>query len=281
MPADRKRWLLVVASVVVLATGLLALRLLTASEEAPASNEPTAATLSDESRVLRLRAEVRSVRPHDPEAFTQGLLWYQGKLYESTGQYGTSSLRRIDPATGQVEQSVKLADDLFAEGLARVGERLIQLTWRAGRAIVYDLPRLEEVGRLEYTGEGWGLCFDGQRLVMSNGTDTLTLRDPESFRETGRLQVTLEGRPVRHLNELESAEGWIYANVWQSEAILRIDPSTGAVRARIDASGLLSPAERARVGILNGIAYEPLSATFLLTGKLWPKLFEVVFVEAN
>ncbi len=138
-----------------LAVGLLALRLSNGGGEAPASAEASPA--NGESSVLRLRAKVVGVRPHDPEAFTQGLLWHQGKLYESTGQHGTSSLRRIDPATGQVEQSVKLADDLFAEGLARVGERLIQLTWQAGQALVYELATLEEVGRLEYAGEGWGL----------------------------------------------------------------------------------------------------------------------------
>ena len=197
------------------------------------------------SEVLRLGVQVREVRPHDSGAFTQGLLWSEGKLYESTGEYGESSLRRVDPVSGEVEKQVSLPADLFGEGLALVDSRLIQLTWQAGVALVYDLKTFEEIDRYSYEGEGWGLCDDGYRLFMSNGTATLSLRDRDSFEEMDRLQVTLEGRVLGALNELECAEGWVYANVYQTDAIVRIDPQTGEVGAVINAAGLLSPEEQA------------------------------------
>lgn len=227
--------------------------------------------------VLHLAAKVLQSHPHDPTAFTQGLLWHQGKLYESVGQYGRSGLRRVDLASGQVEASVDLAPDLFGEGLARVGDRLIQLTWRHGVALVYDVEGLRETGRLSYQGEGWGLCWDGRTLFMSDGSHVLTLRDPNSFEVRGRLAVTWEGNPLSRLNELECAEGWIYANVWQTDTIARIDPQSGTVRAIIDAGELLEPSEKAAAGVLNGIAYDSDRSIFLLTGKQWPRLFEVVF----
>lgn len=229
------------------------------------------------SEVLRLGVQVREVRPHDSGAFTQGLLWSEGKLYESTGEYGESSLRRVDPVSGEVEKQVSLPADLFGEGLALVDSRLIQLTWQAGVALVYDLKTFEEIDRYSYEGEGWGLCDDGYRLFMSNGTATLSLRDRDSFEEMDRLQVTLEGRVLGALNELECAEGWVYANVYQTDAIVRIDPQTGEVGAVINAAGLLSPEEQAAAEVLNGIAYRSETRSFLLTGKYWPSMFEVEF----
>ena len=235
-----------------------------------------AATESGE--VLRLGVRVREVMPHDPGAFTQGLLWSEGRLYESTGEYGSSSLRRVDPASGAVEKKVDLASDLFGEGLALVGERLIQLTWKRGVALVYDVETFEEVDRYSYEGEGWGLCYDGHRLFMSDGSGSLSVRDRDSFEELTRLQVSLEGRPLGALNELECAEGWIYANVYQTDAIVRIDPLSGEVRAVILVAGLLSPEERAAADVLNGIAYRGDNNSFLLTGKHWPAMFEVEFI---
>lgn len=234
-------------------------------------------TPASPTEVLRLVAQVREVLPHDPGAFTQGLLWSGGRLYESTGEYGKSSLRMVDPATGMVDKKVSLAPDLFGEGLALVDDRLIQLTWQRGVALVYDVESFEEVDRHSYQGEGWGLCYDGYRLYMSNGTATLSLRDGDSFDELERLQVTLEGRPVGALNELECAEGWIYANVYQTDIIVRIDPHDGEVRAVINAAGLLGPEERAAADVLNGIAYRGDRSSFLLTGKYWPSMFEVDF----
>lgn len=229
----------------------------------------------------RLRVEVVGSAPHDPAAYTQGLLWHEGKLYESTGQYGHSTLRRIDPTSGEVEAMVELSPHLFGEGLARVGERLVQLTWREGVVLVWDLARLEEVDQWRFSGEGWGLCHDGRHLVMSDGSSDLTFREPSGFAAVRRVQVRLDGRPLGRLNELECAEGWIFANVYGSDRIVRIDPESGDVTAIVDASGLLSGEEAGSVDVLNGIAYQPIRQTFYVTGKLWPKLFEVRFVPVG
>ena len=224
-----------------------------------------------------LVVRIRSDRPHDPRAFTQGLELHGGRLYESTGGFGSSTLRRVDPRTGELEASVSLPADLFGEGLAVVGDRLIQLTWRAGQAIVWDPEEMREVGRLSYEGEGWGLCFDGRRLVMSDGSDTLTFRDSETFEVLGQVRVSLAGRSLTALNELECVDGAVWANVWQTDEIVRIDPFSGRVLAVVDASALLPTHERQRADVLNGIAWDAEAGTFLLTGKLWPRLFEVFF----
>jgi glutaminyl-peptide cyclotransferase len=224
-----------------------------------------------------LRVRVLASYPHDPGAYTQGLLWHQGALYESTGQYGHSRLRRVDLGSGEILAERALPDEVFGEGLARVEDRLVQLSWKAGRAWSYDLAGFALLGEWSYSGEGWGLCFDGARLWMSDGSDRLLQRDPITFDPLSELRVTLEGRPAALLNELECAEGWIYANVYQSDWILRIDPSTGEVRGLIDASGLLVASEREGVDVLNGIAYNPDKEVFYLTGKYWPRLFEVSF----
>lgn len=225
-----------------------------------------------------LRIKVLRTYPHDRDAFTQGLIWRDGLLYESTGLVGRSSLRKVDLASGAVKQQVAVAPPYFAEGLADVGNRLFQLTWQHGRVFVYDKNTLNRVGELAYQGEGWGLCHDGRALVMSNGGDALTVRDPKTFAVTRTIQVTENGRPLARLNELECVGGDVYANVWTTDTIVRIDMKTGHVTAKIDATGLLSPAERIGADVLNGIAYDPADRTFLITGKLWPKLFRVTFV---
>ncbi|HEY0709225.1 MAG TPA: glutaminyl-peptide cyclotransferase [Polyangia bacterium] len=219
--------------------------------------------------------------PHDRGAFTQGLLYANGKLYESTGLVGRSSLRRVDLTTGQVETEKTVEAPLFAEGLALAGDELFQLSWQNGRALVWRLDTFERVREHSYSGEGWGLTFDGQRLIMSDGGPRLTFRDLKTFAASGGIDVTRAGRPVPNLNELEWAEGHVYANVWQSESIVRIDPATGEVTATIDASGLLSPEERQNTDVLNGIAYVPERGTFFITGKYWPRLFEVKFVPRS
>ena len=224
-----------------------------------------------------LKVKVLGSVPHDAAAYTQGLVWSEGALYESAGQYGQSSLRQVDPKTGKVLRSVQVPPQYFAEGLARVGDRLIQLTWQEGTAFVYDLATFEKRGEISYSGQGWGLCFDGRRLILSDGSNRLSFRDPATFATTGGVNVEVDGRPAMQLNELECVDGAVYANVWQSHEILRIDPSNGHVTAVIDASGLLTPEEAARAEVLNGIAWKPETKTFLLTGKYWPKMFEVVF----
>jgi len=216
--------------------------------------------------------------PHDPRAFTQGLLFFEGKFYESTGLLGRSSLRRVDPDSGVVERGVDLPADLFGEGLARVGGRLFQLTWQNGCALVWNLATMRKEREISYQGEGWGLCFDGRHLIMSDGSDMLALRDPDSFARVGEIVVRRAGRPVRNLNELECVDGVVYANVWQDNHIARIDPRTGEVTGWIDASGLLAPEEAGAADVLNGIAYLPATGHFVVTGKLWPRVFEVEVV---
>jgi len=225
----------------------------------------------------RLVVKVLSVRPHDAAAYTQGLLLQGGALYESTGLYGSSSLREVNPETGEVKRKVSVPGSYFAEGLALVDERLIQLTWQEQKAFLYKLADFQPAGELRYDGEGWGLCWDGHRLAMTDGSDRLTFRDPQTFAVLGEVHVVLDGQPVAQLNELECVEGTVYANVWQTDDIVRIDPASGRVTAVIDASGLLTPAERRRAEVLNGIAWDPAKKTFLITGKLWPKMFEVTF----
>ncbi|MEM7349668.1 MAG: glutaminyl-peptide cyclotransferase [Acidobacteriota bacterium] len=244
-------------------------------ESAAASGESAGST-----EVERLRVEVHAIYPHDPSAFTQGLVWDGGVLYESTGLYGKSSLRRVEPMSGEVLERRMVDPNLFGEGLAQVDDKLVQLTWKAGIALVYDLATLYQVDEFGFNGEGWGLAYDGESLMMSDGSHRLTERDRNDFRWRATIEVRLHGQPVDHLNELEFAEGDLYANVWGEDRIVRIDPSSGRVTAVIDASGLLTPFEKSRVDVLNGIAYDPVSKTFWLTGKFWAKMFQVTFVPA-
>jgi glutamine cyclotransferase len=264
------RWILPLVAVVFLIASSWALR----SESFFAKTEQRSGTI-----LKSLRVDILREIPHDTEAFTQGLLWWQGRLYESTGQYGSSTLRRVHPDTGAVEQRINLEPGYFAEGLARVEDRLIQLTWQAQRAFVYHLESFKVLNTLRYEGEGWGLCHDGSRLIMSDGSDTLMFRDPHSFELIGSVPVTLRGYPQTDLNELECVDGVVYANVWESDYIVRVDVDTGRVTHQIDALGLLTSAERIGAGVLNGIAYNPETETFYITGKLWPKMFEVRFVD--
>lgn len=234
-----------------------------------------------EASVTKYRAHVLSARPHDREAFTQGLLMHEGKLYESTGLEGRSSLRRVDPVTGTVEKQVDLPNEYFGEGLALVDGKLIQLTWKNGKAFVYDLETFEQVGEFSYEGEGWGLATDGSVLFMTDGSDKITLRDPGTFEILETKSVTFQGKPVRMLNEMEYLDGVLFANVLGQEIILKIDAQSGEVFGLIDASNLLHTQETSGVDVLNGIAYDERAGSFLLTGKLWPKVFEVRFVEVG
>ena len=238
---------------------------------APQLPEPTAPTT--------LRAHVLETVPHDTAAFTEGLEIDDGILYEGTGLEGKSDLRATDPETGRVTRRTPLPRDLFGEGITVVDDVIWQLTWQNGVAIKRDRTTFAELGRATYDGEGWGLCHDGRRLVMSNGTARLTFRDPDTFRETGHTEVTdADGRPVTQLNELECAGGHVYANVWKTDRIVRIDPGDGKVTATVDLAGLLPAAQRADADVLNGIAAIPGTDEFLVTGKLWPTMFRVKFV---
>lgn len=223
--------------------------------------------------------EYRIVRqlPHDPQAYTQGLLYHDGLFFESTGRHGSSSVRRVDPESGEVLALREVPEEYFGEGLALVGDRLIQLTWQSGVAFVYDVETLEQVGRYEYEGEGWGLCYDGQSLFMSDGSDKLRRRDPQTFEVLEEIQITKDGFPLWRLNELECVEGSIYANVYQTNDIVRIDKQTGHVTGQLDAYGLSVATRRTTdpEAVLNGIAHDPSTGRFYMTGKLWPIMFEI------
>ncbi|WP_371794414.1 glutaminyl-peptide cyclotransferase [Streptomyces sp. NBC_01718] len=237
---------------------------------------------ADSHGVRLLRAEVRDTLPHDPQAFTQGLEFRGDSLYESTGLVGRSSLRAGRPGKPPTVYA-ELKAPLFGEGITLSGDKLWQLTWRNGTAIERDPTTLAERRRVTYQGEGWGLCHQRlsgrQQLVMSNGTDRLAFRDPITFKATGSIDVRQDGRPVTGLNELECApDGFIYSNVYPTDTIVRIDPGTGTVSAHIDATGLLTPSERGGAQALNGIAAVPGTNLFLITGKLWPRMFKVSFV---
>lgn len=216
--------------------------------------------------------------PHDPLAFTQGLVYLDGVLYEGTGLNGRSSIRKVKLETGEVLQIQRLEERYFGEGIAVYGDTLVQLTWQSGIGFVYDRQSFQRARTFTYSGEGWGLTHDGSRLIMSDGTSVLRFLDPKTFKQTGKLQVKDGGRPVEHLNELEIVKGEIFANVWQLERIARISPGTGQVTGWIDVSGLLTPREAMSVDVLNGIAYDPAGDRLFVTGKLWPKIFQIKII---
>ncbi len=228
------------------------------------------------------RVEVVREFPHDPEAYCQGLVWSDGALYESTGRHGSSSVRRVDLETGEVAALTRLPTRLFGEGLAAHGGELIQLTWRARTARVYDPADLSLVRELRYQGEGWGLASDGTHLYQSDGTHVVRVRDPDTLEELRRFEVRLDERPVFHLNELELVDGELWANVWQTERIVRLDPADGRVLGWVDLAGLFDwrtiPDDDA---VPNGIAWDAADRRLFVTGKLWPVLFEVRLLDAE
>lgn len=224
--------------------------------------------------------QVVNTYPHDRGAFTQGLIFRNGFLFESTGQHGTSSLRKVRLETGAVVQQIPIDSKYFAEGLADYGTRLIQLTYQTNIGFIYDLESFALQRTFTYPGEGWGLARDTNRLVMSDGTSRLRFLDPDTLSETGRLTVTDAGQPVERLNELEMVKGEVFANVWQTDFLVMISPQSGRVTGRIDLRGILSSADRAQpVDVLNGIAYDVERDKLFVTGKLWPKLFEIRLVR--
>jgi glutaminyl-peptide cyclotransferase len=232
-------------------------------------------------QVERLRLDILSVKPHRRDAYTQGFVWWNGSLYESTGGKRRSTLRQIDPQTGKVLRQIRLEDEYFGEGLALIGNKFYQITWYDQTALIYDRDTLELARTISYKGEGWGLCSDGKQLFMTDGSPIITVRDPGTFTQVKRILVMLNGHPLEDLNDLESVDNCLYANVWHTDNIIRIDKATGQVIAVINAAGLLKPDEIAAAGdqgVLNGIAYDPERQTFWITGKFWPWMFEVRFV---
>jgi glutamine cyclotransferase len=223
--------------------------------------------------------QIVRVYPHDPKAFTQGLQYVDGVFYEGTGQVGQSSIRKVDVETGKVLQQRDVPAPHFGEGITVWKNDLIELTWQTHVAFVYDRKTFEPKKQFRYPGEGWGLTHDGANLIMSDGTSDLRVLDPVTFVEKRRIKVTVAGAPLRELNEVEFVKGEIFANIWQTEYIARISPETGKVAGYIDLRGLLSPADRARTDVLNGIAYDAEHDRLFVTGKWWPKLFEIKVIK--
>jgi len=223
--------------------------------------------------------EVVRVYPHDPKAFTQGLQYLDGVFYEGTGQVGQSSIRRVEVETGKVLQKRDVPPPHFGEGITVWKNELIELTWQTNVAFVYDRQTFEPRRTFKYPGEGWGLTQDATSLYMSDGSDELRVLDPATFAERRRIKVTLAGAPLKNLNELEWVKGEIYANVWQTDYIARIAPASGQVSGYVDLRGLLPASERAGTDVLNGIAYDAAHDRLFITGKWWPKLFEIKLVK--
>jgi len=225
---------------------------------------------------VRYSYEVINTWPHDPAAFTQGLVFRNGEFMESTGLNGRSTLRDVDLQSGRVLKKKSLSAEFFGEGLAMIGEKAFQLTWKGGKGFIYDAATFESLGEFSYDGEGWGLTTDGKLLVLSDGTNRIRFIDPVSFVVVRTIDVSVSGKPLEHLNELEWIKGEIFANVWRTDTVVRIDPATGIVRGIIDFSHLLAPEKRgAETDVLNGIAYDPDRDKLYVTGKFWPEVFEV------
>jgi glutamine cyclotransferase len=213
--------------------------------------------------------------PHDRGAFTEGLFVLDGDFYEGTGLEGKSNVRRVDIATGRVKQQYNIPPQYFGEGIVAFGKQLFQLTYKSGVAFVYDRSTFQLLKTYKYAGEGWGMTTDGKRLIMSDGTSQLRFLDPATFKETGRLSVTDGGRPIDQLNELEWIKGEIWANIWLTQRIARIDAQTGRVNSWLDMSGILSVMEAAGTDAMNGIAYDAKTDRIFVTGKWWPRVFEI------
>jgi glutamine cyclotransferase len=240
-------------------------------------NAPTATPgKSGQQPVPTYGYEVVHVFPHDRDAFTQGLLYNQGNLLESTGEVGRSSLRRDEIDTGKVLQKVDVPPPYFAEGITLLKGKIYQLTWQHQLGFIYDALTFEKTGEFKYTGEGWGLANDGQSLILSDGTNKIRFLDPDNFQVTRTIAVLDGHAAVEEINELEYVQGEIYANIWHADRIARIDPKTGKVVGWINLAGLLAPGEvQDEEAVLNGIAYDETSGRLFVTGKLWPKLFEI------
>ena len=245
------------------------------------SGQSDTATISDTVPPM-YTYEIVATYPHDRNAFTQGLLFDNGILYEGTGLYGNSTLRRVDLTTGEVEQQIALPDQYFGEGITIVGDRIYQLTWQENIGFIYDKDSFEQVGQFHYSTQGWGLTYDGSHLILSDGTPTLYFLDPETQQVIDQITVTMIDpvdqirKSVSQINELEYINGEIYANIWRTDFIVRIAPTSGSVTAVINLSGLLPAEERvAGTDVLNGIAYLPEEQRLFVTGKNWPKLYEI------
>lgn len=275
-------WIFLALCAASLLTSALAIDQAAARQASPERRGSSQAdsTAGQEPRQYTFR--VINTYPHDHGAFTQGLVYEDGFLYEGTGLYGRSSLRKVVLETGEVTRIQPLESRYFGEGITIFGNHIIQLTWVARTGFVYDKERFERLRSFTYSSEGWGITHDGRRLIVSDGTPTLYFRDPDTFEEVGRVEVRDNIGPVTRLNELEYVDGEIYANVWESDLIARIDPESGRVVGWIDLAGLMPGRERLGAdAALNGIAYDGYGKRLFVTGKRWPKLFEIEVVPGK
>jgi glutamine cyclotransferase len=224
---------------------------------------------------------VKNSYPHDPKAFTQGLSFRDGHLYETTGRNGTSWLRKVDLASGKVLQQSDMPQDVFGEGSTPVGKDIVALTWTSQVGYVYDIKTFKLKNSFKYVGEGWGLASDAKQVYMSDGSSFIRILEPKTYKELRRIQVTHQGKPIAQLNELEMVNGELFSNIWGTDLILRIDPLDGSVKGVINLEGLLPPAQRGTAdpdAVLNGIAWDSKGKRLFVTGKLWPKLYEIELV---
>jgi glutamine cyclotransferase len=252
----------------------------TATHSADAGQTPEVAATATPRDVPTYSYKIKNSWPHDRRAYTQGLIFLEGILWESTGQYGASSLRKVELKTGKVIKQISVPQSYFAEGMTVFHNKVFQLTWQGQKGFIYDPATFQKQGEFAYTGEGWGLTHDGQSLIMSDGTDGIRFLDPSTLRTMHTISVTDRGEPVDQLNELEYIDGEIYANIYQTDRIARIDPKTGNVLGWIDLSGLLAAQDRTgEEDVLNGIAYDEAGRRLFVTGKLWPKMFEIEIVK--
>lgn len=246
------------------------------SETARASSQRQDETAPAVTEIPVYTYEVVNAWPHDPKAFTQGLTFHDGNLYESTGHHGNSTLRKVELKTGKVKKKFNVPEEYFAEGITIFQDKIYQLTWQSHKCFIYDLKSFELKGEFHHGGEGWGLTHDGKSLIMSDGTNQLRFLDPNTFLPVRTINVFDRDQPLRDINELEYIKGEIYANIWHSERIVQIDPVSGKIVGWIDLSGLRPPnVDNDTDNVLNGIAYDEKDDRIFVTGKRWPKLFEI------
>lgn len=275
---NRKRPTALIAVAALAAAAGVTFLVLAAMRSNPAgqSNEASRNSTNSNGQARKAYYEVVNSYPHDPDSFTQGFLWRDGSFYESSGLVGKSKLRRLEFPSGRVLKEISLPPELFGEGLALVDTRLIQLTWTSHRGFVYDLETFRLLQEFSYDTEGWGLTYDGKNLILSDGSSVLFYLDPQTFKPVRKLAVTMNGSALTELNELEFIDGEIWANVWQTDLIVRIDPTSGRVISFLDLKGILAPSDRNGAdAVLNGIAYDGEHKRIFVTGKLWPRVFEI------
>lgn len=228
-------------------------------------------------KINSLNYKLTAVFPHDPQAFTQGLEIYKQKLYESTGLYGRSSLRKIDLKTGRIVKKIKLKNEIFGEGITVLNDKIYQLSWKENTCFVYDID-FRLIKTFQYQGQGWGLTNNQKDLIMSNGSETIFFRDPDNFEIKKKITVKKADKKINMINELEYAADYIYANLWRKNYIIKIDPKTGQIAAYLDLHSIVKNLKTnypEKIGVLNGIAYDSSDNSFLITGKLWPRIYKI------